>query len=157
MIRVELVKLLTRPRTWITILALNALPTLVAVLLAVTDLGPRPGTGPPFLSAVLTDGTLFPLAALGIVLPLFLPVAVAVVGGDARCLSIAAASIVAKVTRDRIMRDLAAAHPGYGWETNMGYGVRAHAQGIARLGITAHHRRSFRPVRLALDGAAQKA
>ena len=83
MIRVELVKLLRRPRTWVTIAALNALPTLVAVLLAVTDLGPRPGTGPPFLSAVLTDGTLFPLAALGIVLPLFLPVAVAVVGGDA--------------------------------------------------------------------------
>jgi ABC-2 type transport system permease protein len=82
MIRVELVKLLRRPRTWITIVALNALPTLVAVLLAVTDLGPRPGSGPPFLSAVLTDGTLFPLAALGIVLPLFLPVAVAVVGGD---------------------------------------------------------------------------
>ena len=83
MIRVELVKLLRRPRTWVTIAALNALPTLVAVLLAVTDLGPRPGTGPPFLSAVLSDGTLFPLAALGIVLPLFLPVAVAVVGGDA--------------------------------------------------------------------------
>jgi len=82
-IRVELVKLLRRPRTWVTIVALNALPTLVAVLLALTDLGPRPGTGPPFLSAVLTDGTLFPLAALGIVLPLFLPVAVAVVGGDA--------------------------------------------------------------------------
>ncbi len=83
MIRVELLKLLRRPRTWVTIAALNALPTLVAILLAVTDLGPRPGTGPPFLSAVLTDGTLFPLAALGIVLPLFLPVAVAVVGGDA--------------------------------------------------------------------------
>lgn len=83
MIRVELVKLLRRPRTWVTIAALNALPTLVAVLLALTELGPRPGTGPPFLSAVLTDGTLFPLAALGIVLPLFLPVAVAVVGGDA--------------------------------------------------------------------------
>jgi ABC-2 type transport system permease protein len=82
-IRVELLKLLRRPRTWVTIAALNALPTLVAILLAVTDLGPRPGTGPPFLSAVLTDGTLFPLAALGIVLPLFLPVAVAVVGGDA--------------------------------------------------------------------------
>jgi ABC-2 type transport system permease protein len=82
-IRVELLKLLRRPRTWVTIIALNALPTLVAVLLALTDLGPRPGTGPPFLSAVLTDGTLFPLAALGIVLPLFLPVAVAVVGGDA--------------------------------------------------------------------------
>ena len=83
MIRVELIKLLRRPRTWITIAALNALPTVVAVLLAITDLGPRPGTGPPFLSAVLTDGTLFPLAALAIVLPLFLPVAVAVVGGDA--------------------------------------------------------------------------
>jgi ABC-2 type transport system permease protein len=83
MIRVELVKLLRRPRTWVTIAALNALPTLVAVLLAVTDLGPRPGTGPPFLSAVLSDGTLYPLAALGLVLPLFLPVAVAVVGGDA--------------------------------------------------------------------------
>jgi ABC-2 type transport system permease protein len=81
-ILVELTKLLRRPRTWVTIAALNALPTLVAILLAVTDLAPRPGTGPPFLSAVLTDGTLFPLAALGIVLPLFLPVAVAVVGGD---------------------------------------------------------------------------
>jgi ABC-2 type transport system permease protein len=55
----------------------------VAVLLAVTDLGPRPGEGPPFLSAVLNDGTLFPLAALGVVLPLFLPIAVAVLGGDA--------------------------------------------------------------------------
>jgi ABC-2 type transport system permease protein len=82
MIRVEVLKLVRRPRTWVTIAALNALPTLVAVLLAVTDLAPRPGTGPPFLSVVLTDGTLFPLAALGIVLPLFLPVAVAVVGGD---------------------------------------------------------------------------
>jgi ABC-2 type transport system permease protein len=82
-IRVELLKLLRRPRTWVTIAALNALPTIVAVLLALTDLGPRPGTGPPFLSAVLSDGTLFPLAAMGIVLPLFLPVAVAVVGGDA--------------------------------------------------------------------------
>ena len=83
MIRVELVKMLRRPRTWATIAALNALPTVIAILLAVTDLGPPPGKGPPFLSAVLTDGTLFPLAALGIVLPLFLPVAVAVVGGDA--------------------------------------------------------------------------
>jgi ABC-2 type transport system permease protein len=82
-IRVELVKMLTRPRTWITIVMLNLLPTLVAVLLAVTDIGPQPGEGPAFLSAVLTDGTLFPLAALAIVLPLFMPVAVAVVAGDA--------------------------------------------------------------------------
>ena len=83
MIRVELVKMLRRPRTWAIILLLNALPTLVAVLLAVTEIGPRPGEGPAFLSAVLTDGTLFPLAALAIVLPLFMPVAVAVVAGDA--------------------------------------------------------------------------
>ena len=83
MIAVELIKLVRRPRTWVIIAMLVALPTLVAVLLAVTDLAPRPGTGPPFLSAVLTDGTLFPLAALGVVLPLFLPIAVAVLGGDA--------------------------------------------------------------------------
>jgi ABC-2 type transport system permease protein len=83
MIVVELGKMLRRPRTWAIIGMLVALPTLVAVLLAVTDLGPQPGTGPPFLSAVLTDGTLFPLAALGVVLPLFLPIAVAVLGGDA--------------------------------------------------------------------------
>jgi ribonuclease HII len=70
-----------------------------------------------------------------------------VIGGDARCLSIAAASIVAKVTRDRIMQRLAERHPGYGWETNMGYGVPSHAAGLARLGVTPHHRRSFAPIR----------
>lgn len=83
MIRVELVKLVRNRRTWVTIALIDALPALVAVLLAVTDLGPRPGTGPAFLSAVLTDGTLFPLAALGIVLPLFLPIAVAITAGEA--------------------------------------------------------------------------
>ena len=83
MIAVELRKLFRRPRTWTTLAALNALPLLVAVLLAVTDLAPRPGEGPPFLSAVLANGALFPLAALAIVLPLFLPIAVAVVAGDA--------------------------------------------------------------------------
>lgn len=82
MIAVELRKLLRRPRTWATIGILNALPVIVAVLLAVTDLAPRPGVGPAFLSAVLTNGALFPLAALGIVLPLFLPIAVAVVAAD---------------------------------------------------------------------------
>jgi len=70
----------------------------------------------------------------------------AVVGGDARALSIAAASIVAKVTRDRIMVALAQQFPGYGWETNMGYGTRAHAAALARLGITQHHRRGFQPI-----------
>jgi len=69
-----------------------------------------------------------------------------VVKGDARSLSIAAASIVAKVTRDRIMAELAAAHPGYGWETNQGYGAKAHQEGLQRLGVSPHHRRSFRPI-----------
>jgi ABC-2 type transport system permease protein len=82
MIAVELRKLLRRPRTWVAIALLNALPTLVAVLLAVTELAPRPGTGPAFLSAVLANGMLFPAAALAIVLPLFLPVSVAVIAGD---------------------------------------------------------------------------
>jgi ABC-2 type transport system permease protein len=81
-ILVELRKMFRRPRTWATIAALNALPLAVAVLLRITDLAPRPGQGPPFLSAVLTNGALFPLAALAIVLPLFLPIAVAVVAGD---------------------------------------------------------------------------
>lgn len=79
---VELRKLVTSRRTWTTIALIDALPVVVAVLLAVTDLGPRPGTGPAFLSAVLTDGTLYPLAALGIVLPLFLPIAVALTAGE---------------------------------------------------------------------------
>ena len=82
MIAVELRKLFRRPRTWVTIALLNALPVLVAVLLALTDLAPRPGEGPVFLSAVLTNGTLYPLAALAIVLPLFLPIAVALIAGD---------------------------------------------------------------------------
>ncbi|MGI8759973.1 MAG: ABC transporter permease [Jatrophihabitantaceae bacterium] len=82
MIGVELRKLARRPRIWATLLLLDLLPTVVAVLLAVTHLGPRPGQGPAFLSAVLSNGSLFAVAALAIVLPLFLPVAVAVVAGD---------------------------------------------------------------------------
>jgi ABC-2 type transport system permease protein len=83
MIAVELSKLVRSRRTWVTIAVIDALPTLVGVLLAVTDLGPRPGTGPAFLSAVLTDGALYPLAAMAMILPLFLPAAVAVTAGDA--------------------------------------------------------------------------
>ena len=70
----------------------------------------------------------------------------ALVKGDARCLSIAAASIVAKVARDAIMVDLAQQHPGYGWETNAGYPAPAHLAALLNLGVTAWHRRSFRPV-----------
>lgn len=78
--------------------------------------------------------------------------AVPVVGGDAISLSIAAASIVAKVTRDRLMAQLAAEHPGYGWERNAGYGTRLHYHGLQTLGITIHHRRSFGPIRALVEG-----
>ena len=82
MLRVELYKLIIRPRTWLIITVLTGLPVLVGILLKVTGVAPRPGTGPPLLAEVLTNGTLFPVAALGLVLPLFLPVAVAMVGGE---------------------------------------------------------------------------
>ena len=72
------------------------------------------------------------------------------VKGDARCLSIAAASIIAKVTRDRIMVQLGAKHPGYGFERHKGYSTAEHHDAIRRLGVTVHHRRSFRTVQLAL-------
>jgi ribonuclease HII len=77
-----------------------------------------------------------------------------VVKGDALSFSIAAASVVAKVTRDRIMRALAASYPAYGWESNVGYATREHAAAIGRFGVTPHHRRSFEPVRLAVEGPA---
>lgn len=70
----------------------------------------------------------------------------AVVKGDARCLTIAAASIVAKLLRDRIMVDLAQQYPGYGWEANVGYPTPAHKQALLDFGVTPHHRRSFKPV-----------
>ena len=69
-----------------------------------------------------------------------------IVKGDARSLSIAAASIVAKVARDHLMVILAQQHPGYGWETNAGYGTAAHLAALLNLGVTPHHRRSFAPV-----------
>jgi ribonuclease HII len=67
----------------------------------------------------------------------------AVVGGDGHIHSVACASIVAKVVRDRLMRRLAVRYPGYGWETNMGYGTAEHRAALERLGPTPHHRRSF--------------
>src|SRR6185437_7417719 len=81
----------------------------------------------------------------------------AVVGGDARCYSVACASIVAKVTRDRVMRALGSRHPEYMWTRNVGYATAAHLAGIDRHGISPHHRRRFWSVAqtmLALDGPA---
>jgi ABC-2 type transport system permease protein len=79
---VELVKLVRRPRSWVSLALLCGLPVVVAVFVAVTHLAPPPGQGPALLSAVLSSGSLYPAAALAIVLPIFLPVAVAVVAGD---------------------------------------------------------------------------
>jgi ribonuclease HII len=73
-----------------------------------------------------------------------------IVKGDAKCLSIAAASIIAKVTRDRIMIALAKDFPGYGFERHKGYGTPEHQAAIQKLGVCAIHRRSFKPVQLAL-------
>ena len=69
----------------------------------------------------------------------------ALVDGDALCYSIAAASIVAKTVRDRIMRCLASRHPAYGWQTNVGYGTPEHLAGLASVGPTRHHRMTFAP------------
>ena len=73
------------------------------------------------------------------------------VKGDQRSLSIAAASIIAKVTRDRIMVQMARAFPQYGFERHKGYGTKAHAQALTEHGITPHHRRSFKPIRRIIE------
>ncbi len=83
---------------------------------------------------ILVDGT--PLRTLGYR-------HTAIVKGDAKCYAIACASIVAKVTRDRLMRALAARYPGYAWERNVGYGTKQHLEALAVQGLTPHHRRSF--------------
>lgn len=90
---------------------------------------------------VIVDGR--PIRALGVS-------HTAVVGGDGMCYSVACASIVAKVTRDRLMRQLAARYPAYAWEQNSGYGTPSHIAALDALGATPHHRRSFRVKQLTL-------
>jgi ribonuclease HII len=75
----------------------------------------------------------------------------ALVGGDARVHSVACASVVAKVVRDRLMRSLARRYPGYGWESNVGYGTAEHMEALRRLGPTPHHRLSFGGVQMDLE------
>jgi len=104
--------------------------TLRAMARAVADLGVRP-------AHVLVDGRF---------VPPWNHAATAVVGGDRISLSIAAASVVAKVRRDGMMADAALAHPGYGWERNKGYPAPEHLAALTRLGATALHRASFAPV-----------
>jgi ribonuclease HII len=87
---------------------------------------------------LLIDGNMIPR---GLTIP-----SQAVIKGDALSVSIAAASIAAKIARDTIMRDLAQHHPGYGWESNAGYPSKSHISALQTLGVTPHHRRSFKPV-----------
>ena len=112
---------------------LNA--SLWAMAAAVADLGIRP-------KLVLVDGTKIP--------PQLPCASRAIAQGDGKCLSIAAASIVARTTRDTIMTELARSYPGYGFERHKGYGTAEHHAAIERYGVTPHHRRSFKTVQLAL-------
>jgi ribonuclease HII len=115
--------------------------SLLAMSRAVAALGVRP-------DIALIDGNMTPP---GLPCP-----ARTIVGGDGLSFSIAAASVIAKVTRDRIMRALARRHPGYSWDSNAGYSTREHFAAIAAFGVTVHHRRSFEPIRLAAAGAPAK-
>ncbi len=108
--------------------------TLAAMARAVTALPRRP-------EIALVDGNVPPALAC--------PVRT-VIGGDGLSLSIAAASVIAKVTRDRLMRRLALRYGGYGWETNVGYGTPEHQEALKLLGLTPHHRRSFAMAQLTL-------
>jgi ribonuclease HII len=82
----------------------------------------------------------------------------AVVRGDSRCYSIACASIVAKITRDRVMHSLARRYPNYSWDQNVGYATSLHLKGISAHGITPHHRKSFMPVsQISLDFSGEAA
>jgi ribonuclease HII len=114
--------------------------TLAAMGRAVAALGVLPQTA-------LVDGNVPPPLAC---------VVRTVVGGDGLSLSIAAASVIAKVTRDRLMHRLAQRYDGYGWKTNVGYGTAEHQRAIEALGLTPHHRRSFAPVQLALSFEASE-
>jgi ribonuclease HII len=112
--------------------------TMLAMARAISGLGEPP-------DHVLVDGNRLPdLPCPG----------TAVVGGDRLSLSIAAASIIAKVTRDRLMASLAEEFSGYGWERNAGYGTAQHQEGLAKFGVTPHHRRSFAPIRRLLEEAS---
>ena len=113
--------------------------TMLAMARAVAAVCERAGEEPV---QALIDGNLTPAGRCD----LWRWPARAIVGGDGKEPCISAASIIAKEHRDRLMRELAAAHPGYGWERNAGYGTREHRDALQRFGPTPHHRRSFAPV-----------
>ncbi len=113
-----------------------ACATLLAMERAIANLPVRP-------DVAIVDGNLKPKLSME---------TFTVIKGDAKSFSIAAASIIAKETRDRMMRELALEHPFYQWERNKGYGVKAHREGLEAHGVTRHHRRSFAPIRRLLQG-----
>jgi ribonuclease HII len=104
----------------------------------------RPGRLPPYRLAALP--TVFHVLIDGLAMPELGYSHEALVDGDAHCYSIAAAGVIAKCVRDRLMTQLHGRHPGYGWKTNMGYGTEEHRAAIDRVGPTKHHRNSFGPV-----------
>lgn len=120
---------------WASVEEIDALNIRAASLLAMRRAVMALGFAP---DAALIDGNACPE---GLPCP-----GVTLVKGDAKSLSVAAASIIAKVARDRVMAELAKAHPGYGWEVNQGYPTAAHLAALQDMGVTPHHRRSFRPV-----------
>lgn len=126
---------------WATVEEIDAINIRQATFLAMTRAMEGLVTAP---THALIDGNAIPP---GLPCP-----ATCVVKGDGRSVSIAAASIVAKVRRDALMKALALVHPGYGWETNMGYGTAKHDLGLQHLGVTQHHRRSFAPIHKMLCG-----
>jgi ribonuclease HII len=97
------------------------------------------------MAALRDEGASYMILIDGLPLPEIGYTHEALVEGDAHCYSVAAASIVAKTVRDRIMRCLANRHPGYGWATNVGYGTQEHLAGLASVGPTRHHRMTFAP------------
>jgi ribonuclease HII len=111
--------------------------SLLAMVNAVSNLKVKP-------NHILIDGNKVPDKLIGR--------ATAIVKGDRKVLSIAAASIIAKVTRDKLMHDLALEFPVYGWAKNSGYPTKCHMNAIVKYGVTPHHRRSFKPVHNILCG-----
>jgi ribonuclease HII len=111
--------------------------SLLAMVNAVSNLKVKP-------NHILIDGNKVPDKLIGR--------ATAIVKGDRKVLSIAAASIIAKVTRDKLMHDLASEFPVYGWAKNSGYPTKCHMNAIVKYGVTPHHRRSFKPVHNILCG-----
>ncbi|HLI42473.1 MAG TPA: ABC transporter permease [Streptosporangiaceae bacterium] len=138
MIGVELIKLVRRPRTWVSVILTCALPFVVAVFIAVTHLTPPPGQGSAFLSAVLASGALYPAAALALVLPVFLPVATAVVAGDSIAGEAAAGTLryllVRPVGRTRLLVAKLISVTSYVLLVVIAVTVTAYATGVLLLG-----------------------